>query len=126
MKNNNRSNEQKSNFECAAHFFCSFLCRCFARLQRETSKNVFMEEMSYVFFTAAHFLLALVAANISHSVTAATELFHVVLPTKKNYPLFFISRSRFLSPFSSLSFAGLPLFLFFSVFLLLYIPNLWT
>ena len=72
-----------------------------------------MEEMSYVFFTAAHFLLALVAASISHSVTAATKLFHVVLPTKKIYPLFFISRSRSLSPFFSLSFAGLPLFLFF-------------
>ena len=22
----------------AAHFFCAFLCRCFARLQRETSE----------------------------------------------------------------------------------------
>ena len=30
-------------------FFWTFLCRCFARLQRETSRNVFMEEMSYVF-----------------------------------------------------------------------------
>ena len=45
-------------------FFCTFLCRCFARLQRETSRNFlvtrFMEEMSYVFlltffFTVAHF-----------------------------------------------------------------------
>ena len=37
-----------------------------------------MEKMSYVFsftffFTAAHFLLALVAAGISHFVTAATK-----------------------------------------------------
>ena len=33
--------------------FCTFLCRCFARLQRETSRNFlvtrFMEEVSYVF-----------------------------------------------------------------------------
>ena len=33
--------------------FCTFLCRCFERLQRETSRNFlvtrFMEEMSYVF-----------------------------------------------------------------------------
>ena len=73
---------KKSNFARAAHFFCTFLCRCFARLQRETSRNFlvtrFMEEMSYVFsftffFTAAHFLLALVAASISHFVTAATK-----------------------------------------------------
>ena len=42
-------------------------------------------------------------------------------------PSFFLSRSRSLSPFFSLTFAGLqPDFLFFSVFLLLYIPNLWT
>ena len=50
-KNNNMSNQQKSNF--AAHFFCIFLCRCFARLQRKTSRNFlitrFTEEMSYVF-----------------------------------------------------------------------------
>ena len=34
-------------------FFCTFICLCFARLQRETSGNFlvtrFMEEMSYVF-----------------------------------------------------------------------------
>ena len=40
-------------------FFCTFLCRCFSRLQRETSRNFlvtrFMEEMSYVFpFTFFH------------------------------------------------------------------------
>ena len=38
---------KKSNFARAAHFFCAFLCRCFARLQRETSRNflgpVYME-----------------------------------------------------------------------------------
>ena len=54
------------NFARAAHFFCTFLCRCFARLQRETSRNFlvtrFMEEMSKVFFftffpTAPHFHL---------------------------------------------------------------------
>ena len=41
-------------------------------------------------------------------------------------PLFFISRSRPLSPFFSLSFTGLSPTFSFSVFLLLYIPNLWT
>ena len=48
-------------------FFCTFRCRCFARLQRGTSRNFlvtrFMEEMSYMFlftiffFNAAHFPL---------------------------------------------------------------------
>ena len=40
---------------------------------------------------------------------------------QKVSPLFLISRSRSLSPFFSAAY-----FLFFSVFLLLYIPNLWT
>ena len=49
----------KTAFARAAHFFCTFLCRCFARLQRETFRNFlvtcFMEEMSYVFpFTFFH------------------------------------------------------------------------
>ena len=39
---------------------------------------------------------------------------------------FFISRSRSLSPFFSLSWASLACRLFFSVFVLQYIPNLWT
>ena len=103
-----------SNFARAAHFFCTILCRCFARLQRETSRNLlvthFMEEMSYVFsvtFTAAHFHLALVVSSISHFVTASTK-FSCCSSNKKMSPLFFISRSRSLSPFFSLSFAGLP------------------
>ena len=47
---------------------------------------------------------------------------------KKMSPLFFfISGFRSWSPFFSLSFADLPpTFPFFSVFLLLYIPNLWA
>ena len=52
VKNNNRSNQQKQLCTCST-LFCTFLCRCFARLQRETSRNFlvtrFMEEMSYEF-----------------------------------------------------------------------------
>ena len=49
----------KSNFSCEAHFLCTFLCRFFAQVQRETSRNFlvtrFMEEMSYVYpFTFFH------------------------------------------------------------------------
>ena len=70
-KNNNRSNQQKSNFARAAYFFCTFLCRCFARLLRETSRNFlvtrFMERKSDVFlFTlfSLSLIFTLVAANI--------------------------------------------------------------
>ena len=69
-------------------FFCTFLCRCFARLQRETFRNFlatrFMEEMSYVFlltFFPLSLIFTLVAASISYFLTAATK-FHVVPPTK--------------------------------------------
>ena len=55
--------KKKSNFARAAHFFCTFLCRCFARLQRETSGKFLvarvMEEMSYV-FSFTFFLLPLI------------------------------------------------------------------
>ena len=73
------------------HFFCTFLCRCFARLPPETSRNFlvtrFMEKMSYVFsfsffFTAAHFHLHWwpLAFPI---LSPPLQNFHVVLPTKK-------------------------------------------
>ena len=96
-------------------FFCTFLFRCFARLQRETSRNFlvtrFMEELSYLFLFTLFFSLplifTLVAASISHFLTAATK-FSCCSSNKKMSPLFFISRSRSLSPFFSLSFAGLP------------------
>ena len=60
------SNQQKSSFAHAENFFCTFPCRCFARLQRETSRNFtatrFMEDLLYGFLftficTAAHFHL---------------------------------------------------------------------
>ena len=67
-----------------------------------------------LFFTAAHFLLALLAAGISHFVTTATK-FSFCSSNKKKSPLFFISHSRSLSRFFSLSFAGLPPTLSFSL-----------
>ena len=55
------------------------------------------------------------------------KIFMLFFQQKKCLLRFFLSRSRSLSPFLSLSFAGLQAdFLFFSVFLLLYIPNLWA
>ena len=81
----------------------------------------------HFFFIATHYHLALVAATFSYFVTAATK-FSCCSSNKKNVSfVFFFSRSRSLSPFLSLSFAGLqPDFHFSSVLLLLYIPNLWT
>ena len=112
---------KKSNFARGAHFFCTYLCRCFARLQRETSRNLlvtrFMEEISYVlpspfFFTAAHFHLALVAASISHFVTAATKL--SCCSSNKKYLLCFLSHALDLCrPFSRWASLGCRLLFLF-------------
>ena len=66
-----RSNQQKkkNNFARAAHFFCTFVCRCFARRQRETSRN-FPATRSCV--PPICFTL-LVTASISHFLTAAIK-----------------------------------------------------
>ena len=88
--------------------FCTTTTRNFQKLLSYTfyGGNV-VRVLVHFFFTAAHFHLALVAASISHFVTAATK-FSCCSSNKKMSPLFFISRSRSLSPFFSLSFAGLP------------------
>ena len=71
-----------------------------------------MEEMSYVFsftffFTAAHFHLAFDWWPLAFLILSTPlQSFHVALAKKMS--LFFISRSRSLSPLFSLSFAGLP------------------
>ena len=118
----------------AAHSFCTF-CRCFALLQRETYRNFlvtrFMKEMLYVFsftfFAAVHFYLASVAASISHFLTAATlKIFMLFFQGKKNSALV-LSPALDLCRFSLVELRWpVAYFLFFSVFLLLYIQNLWT
>ena len=98
---------QKATLHLQHYFFCTFLCRCFARRQLETSRNFrvtsFMEEMSYVFlFTFFSlpliFTLVYVAVGISHFLTAAKKF----SCASKKMSLFFISRSNSLSFFFDL------------------------
>ena len=124
-KKNNRSNQQKSNFQTCSTLFLFISFRCFAPLLRETSRNslvtCFMEGMSDVF------LFTLFSLSLIFTLVAAS------IPPLQNFILFLQQK---MSPFVfslslqllfSLCFAGLsPYFLFFSVFLFLYIPNLWT
>ena len=79
------------------NFLCTFFCRCFAQLQRETSRSFlvtrFMEEMSFVFlftFFPLSLIFTQVAASISHFFTAVTKC-HVVPPTKNVSLVFSIS-----------------------------------
>ena len=86
--------------------FCTTTTWNFKKLRHVFGGNV-VRVLVYLFFTAAHFHLALVTASISHSVTPATK-FSCCSSNKKCILLFFISRSRSMSTFFSLSFTGLP------------------
>ena len=106
---------KKSNFARPAHFFVHFFAVVLHDYNVKLPETFLWRKCrtcsrSLFFFTAAHFLLALVAASISHFVTAATK-FSCCFSNKKCllcFFFFFISRSRSLSLFFSLSFAGLP------------------
>ena len=114
VKNNNRSNQQEQLCTCSklffVHFFVVVLHDYNVKLSETSQLHVLWRKCrTYsrsLFFTAAHFHLALVAASISHFVTAAAK-FSCCSSNKKMSPLLFISRSKSLSPFFSLSFAGL-------------------
>ena len=104
-KNNNRSST----------LFCTFLWRCFARLQRETFRNFLASYTFYggkvvpVLFT--FFLLplifTLVAANMSHLLTAATK-FSCCSSTKECLLCFLpLALATCLFLFFSVNFAGL-------------------
>ena len=121
VKNNSRSNQQKRNFAGAAHFFCTFVCSCFARLQCDTSRNFlvtyFVEEMLYMFsFTFFH------CCSFSPCIIGGRQHFSFCHRHYKFFVFFFISVALFLT---DLRWPAAH-FLFFFVFLLLYIPNLWT
>ena len=102
-KNNKRANQQKNNFARAAHFFCTFLCRCFARLQRKPSRNLFLKKTSYAFsftffslpliFSLHWWLLAFLILS------PPLQNFHVVLPTKNDSFLFYLLLQFSVPPF---------------------------
>ena len=114
--------------------FCTFLCRCFARLQRETSRNFlvtrFVEEISYLFLFTLFFSLPLiftsVAATVSLFFTTTTKFSRSF--SNKNCLLCFLSLAVALCRSFFLFELCWPLasFIFFSIFLFLYIPNFWT
>ena len=99
---------KKSNFARAAHFFCTFLCRCFVRLQRTTSRNFlvtrFMEEISHE-FSFTFFSLPLIFTLHWWPLTfpilsPPLQNFPVVLPTKKCLLCFLSPALDLCRPFS--------------------------
>ena len=114
--------------------FRTFLCRRFARLQRETSRHFlvtrFMEEMSYVFLFT-FFLLPLIFSL--HwwplSFLISSPPLQNFLCCSSNQKCFLCFLSLALAPFAVfLVELRWPVdhFLFISFFPFLYIPNLWT
>ena len=82
VKNNNRFTQQKSNFARAAHFFVHFFAVVLndynVKLPQTSQLHALWRKCRTcsrsLFFTAAHFQLALVAASISYFLPAATKL----------------------------------------------------
>ena len=125
-KNNNGSNSKKAAKKCT--LFCTFLCRCFAQIQRETSINFLVKRFMkkyrtcFCFFFSLPLIFTVVAASISHFLTAATKFSCCSSFHQKISQLYFISHSSSLSLFYSLSVAGLSptfsfsLYFYFSIF----------
>ena len=136
MKNNNRSNSQKSNFARATRLFCAFLYRCFARLriQCETSTSYtffggnVVHVLVHFFFTAAHFDIG--GRYLSPFCHHRYKIFMFFFqPKNVSFVCLFVF---YLSLCISLFLLFVELrwpasyFPFFSIFLFLYISNLWT
>ena len=98
-KNNNRSNQQKKQLcTCSTLFLYISLPLFFARLQRETSRNFSMEEMSYVFsFTFFSLIFSLHWWPLALS--QPLQNFHVVLPKKNVSFVFHLSLYIFVTLF---------------------------
>ena len=115
--NNNRSNQLKSNLAGAVRLFCTFLCRCFARPQHETSRNFLVytlyggnvgRVLVHFFFTVAHF-----HPGGRYKISFCSS--------NKNVSFCFFSLT--LAPFHVELLWPVAYFLVFSVFLFLYIRN---
>ena len=128
-KNNNGSNSKKAAKKCT--LFCTFLCRCFAQIQRETSINFLVKRFMkkcrscFCFFFSLPLIFTVVAASISHFLTAATK-FSCCSSNKKMSIVFYLSLQLSVARLIVERRWSVTYFLFFSVFLFLYIPNLWT
>ena len=126
-KNNNRPNQQKSNFARATHFFCTFLCRCFARLRRETSRNFLVTSFfRSLFFHCRSFSPCIGGRQHFSFCHRRYKIFMLFFQQKNVSFVFYLSLQISVALFLVELRWPAAYFLFFSVFLLLYIPNLWA
>ena len=114
VKNKNRSNWQKQLCTCSTLFlyislplFCTHTTRNLQKLLSYTFYGGNVVRVPVHFFSLP-LIFTLHWWPLAFLILSPLQNFHVVLPTKKCLLRFFISRSKFRSPFFSLSFAGLP------------------
>ena len=104
------------------HTFCTFLCLCFARLQRETSRNFLVTR--FMDWNVVRFLVHFFSLPLTFNLhwwplaflilSPPLQNCHVVLPTKKCLLCFLslaVDRCRPLSRWASLACCPLSLFL---------------
>ena len=114
VKNNNRAKQQKQLCACSTlslyislPLFCKITTRNFQKLFSYTFYGGNVVRVPVHFFSQP-LIFTLRWWPLAFLILSPLQNFHVVLPTKKCLLRFFISRSKSLSPFFSLSFAGLP------------------
>ena len=103
--------------------FCTFLCRCFVRLQLETSRNFpvarFEEEITVacvlVHFFSLLLIFTFVATSISHFLTAAKKIFMLFFQQRMSFLSLALAVCRPFSRWASLTCRLLSLFLCLSL-----------
>ena len=91
-KNKNNNNNNNNNFARAAHFFCTSLCRCYARVQRENGEN--FVKVPVHFFSYRSFSPWWPLAFLIFLTTA--KKFHVFLPNKLVSYVYYLQLQLFL------------------------------
>ena len=116
VKNNNKSNLQKSSFAraahfCFLHFFAVVLHDYNVKLPETTQLHVLLRECrtcSRSLFFHCRSFSPCIGGRQHFSFCHRRYKIVMLFFQQKMSPMFFVSRSRSLPPFFSLSFAGLP------------------
>ena len=109
VKNNNRSNKQKQKKLCTCStLFCTFICRCFARQQSETSRNSLVTLLwrkcrtcSCSLFFQCRSLLS--GWPLAFLIFSPRLQIHIVLPTKNDSISLALALRRSFSLWASLA-----------------------
>ena len=130
LNSKKKKQQQLSTCSTLFFFFFSFPCRCLARLQRKTSRNRFFMGGNVVSVIVHFFSLPLIFTLHRWPLaflilSSLLQNFHIGFQQKMS-PFFYLSLQISVALFLVEFCWPVAYSLFFSVFLLLYVPNLWT